>query len=74
MTGACFATQFHVAYSSVISGMGTWAGVPNLCYAKDGLLCMSSPGIVNTATLISDTDKLADQGKIDPTDNLANDR
>ena len=54
--------------------MGTWAGVPNLCYAKDGLLCMSSPGIVNTATLISDTDKLADQGKIDPTDNLANDR
>lgn len=32
--GACFATQFHVAYSSIIAGAGMWAGVPYLCYAK----------------------------------------
>ena len=73
ISGACFATQFHVAYSGIIHGMGSWAGVPNLCYTKDALFCLSTPGIINTESLISDTDQLAAEGKIDPTENMADD-
>eukprot|EP00095_Tigriopus_kingsejongensis_P003179 maker-scaffold91_size383040-snap-gene-1.32 protein:Tk03179 transcript:maker-scaffold91_size383040-snap-gene-1.32-mRNA-1 annotation:"hypothetical protein DAPPUDRAFT_194537" len=72
--GAYFATQFHVAYSEVIQGCGMWAGGPNLCYARDALLCMNTPLIINVSLLTSDTDKIADMGDIDPTANMANDR
>ena len=70
-SGAIFASQFHVAYSSTIKGCGTWAGVPYLCYSQAGLFCMTSAGVVSTSGLIKDTDKFATDGDIDDTGNLA---
>lgn len=66
--------QFHIAFSNHVQGSGTWAGVPYLCYSKDGLLCMETPSIVNVNGLISDTNDLAVDGKIDVPSNLADDR
>ncbi len=63
-----------MGYSSVVSGMGAWAGLANLCYAELGLLCMYLPYLTNADKLVQDTDDLAGQGLIDPVENVADDR
>jgi len=75
--GGAMATQFHVAFSSKVSGVGIFAGIPYGC-AKGSLLgatnCMSSPILTNVNTLISRADGYASKGTIDPTSNMANDK
>lgn len=70
-SGACFATQFHVAYSSVVSGMGSWAGIVNLCYDHWNLMCLTVPSMINVGKLTDDTDDLASSSDVDDTSNLA---
>lgn len=72
--GAAFATQMQVAYSSVISGSATWAGVPYLCFSHNMYGCMTMPSYVSVDTLIADTDKFEADGEIDPVSNLADAR
>ena len=54
--------------------MGSWAGIPYVCYSHLSLSCMFSPGLISTATLIEDADSLAAAGDIDPTENMAGSR
>ncbi len=64
--GAAFATQFHVGYSSSVSGAGTWAGVPgDLCFAFYFYGCMTTPSLVSAELLALETELLADVGRID---------
>lgn len=70
------ATQFHVAFSSRIMGVGTVAGSVYYCargsvtYATTA--CMSLPYQVNVQTMITHTNNFANQGIIDPTSNMQN--
>ncbi|TRY67557.1 hypothetical protein TCAL_03306, partial [Tigriopus californicus] len=73
-SGAYFATQFHVAYSMSVQGCGLWAGGPDLCYARDGLLCMTTPSVVVVSILTLDAETLGSLGRIDDTSHLQNDR
>ena len=43
--------QFHVAFSSVINGCGTWAGIPYLCYTQLALNCMILPSAIREIAL-----------------------
>jgi len=61
-SGGAFSTQFHVAFSEKISGVGTFAGLSYL--AKSGL---------ETTSKYAEVDNLALAGLIDPVDNLKND-
>merc|ERR1711962_1194577 len=70
-SGAAFATQFHVGYSSLVKGVGLWCGNPELFfleamnYLKDGAKGVSVQKLMqNTATLES-------SNAIDSTSNLA---
>ncbi|XP_046656731.1 poly(3-hydroxyalkanoate) depolymerase C-like [Daphnia pulicaria] len=75
--GAAMASQFHVAFSKDVNGVGIFAGIPYGC-AKSTLAgalnCMSSPFLTSVPTLISRADDYAQQGTIDPTSNLAGDK
>ena len=73
-SGACFATQFHVAYSSIIMGMGSWAGTPFNCYTHWLLSCMNSPSIIDVDKLKDDTLAMGQAGEIDPTGNMLMDK
>lgn len=70
--GAYFATQFHVAFSSYISGLGTWSGGPNLCLLDAH--CTSNPSLINIPDLVTQTEILSFNEDIDPISNIANDR
>jgi len=61
-SGGAFSTQFHVAFSEKISGVGTFAGLSYL--AKSGL---------ETTSKYTEVDNLALAGLIDPVENLKND-
>lgn len=72
--GAYFATQFHVAFSSCLSGVGSIAGGPYYC-AQSNLLtamndCMKLPALINIGTLISKAREFERRQKIDPLENL----
>ncbi|HEY7240426.1 MAG TPA: PHB depolymerase family esterase [Burkholderiales bacterium] len=80
-SGAYMAVQVHVAHSSMIKGAGALAGGPYYC-AQGSLWtayynCMK-PGsfmpLPSLATLKTATDRLASDGRIDPTANLASGR
>jgi len=60
-SGGAFSTQFHVAFSEKISGVGMFAGLSYL--AKSGL---------STISKYEEVDKLAQAGLIDPVENLKN--
>jgi len=72
--GAAFASQFHVAYSSLVKGLASFAGIPYYC-AK-GLLytalytCMTDFN-VNVDSLITKARDYSSSGDIDATANLA---
>ena len=62
-SGGCFATQFHVAFSSTINGVGSFAGCPYL----------SGPLGLDVPTLLDATVELAERGAIDPISELVGD-
>ncbi|KAF2351537.1 Alpha/Beta hydrolase fold, partial [Trinorchestia longiramus] len=75
--GAAMATQLHVALSATVQGAALFAGVPFHCaqgLLAEALTCMSAPGLVPLATLISETNSMEARGSIDATVNLADDR
>jgi len=59
-SGAAFSTQFHVAFSRSISGVGAFAGIRYIQDVSDG-------------DIASLTRSLASQGLIDPVENISND-
>jgi len=77
-SGACMATQLHVAYSSVFMGVGLVAGTPYWCAKGSSLTatgaCSNNPNNVNVADLTTRTNQYASSGDIDATANMRNDR
>lgn len=78
-SGAYMAGQFHVAFSSIVTGAGLVAGGPYGC--AEGQLsialnrCMgSSLGLPDAVRLHGIAERLAEEGKIDPLAGLADDR
>lgn len=78
-SGAYMAVQFHVAFSDDVMGAGVVAGGPYYC--AQGLVsyalkrCMDTAlGHPDGAALFREAQRLADQGLIDATANLADDR
>lgn len=85
-SGGYMAVQFHVAYSSLVKGAGIIAGGPYFC-AQDSqdtatsvcsctgfTPCQPGQAVEIVPDLIQITDQNANQGTIDPTGNLSNDR
>jgi predicted esterase len=77
-SGACMATQMHVAYSSWFMGAGLVAGTPYWC-AKGSTLtatgaCSSNPNNVAVSDLVAQTNRYASSNDVDGTGNLRNDR
>ena len=73
-SGASFATQFHVAFSSRIGGCGTWAGVPYLCTPQAFSACQYFPSVIDVDALVADTHEMFANGSIDDPANMADDR
>ena len=75
-SGGAFASQFHVAFSSSLSGAAILAGPPYDCAQGklvDALVaCMSSPMLINVKTLTAAAEQGARSGAIDATSNLNN--
>ena len=74
--GGFFSTQFHVAYSSVITGMGSWAGGPFACYISHKFTCMNNPNTSHGGALdtITEAITLSTELRIDDVTNMANDK
>lgn len=74
-SGAFFAVQYHLSFSSQIQGAAIFAGGPYYC-AQDSLIdavidCMSNAANINLQTLESDAKGFASNKQIDPLSNLA---
>ena len=74
--GAFMAHQFHVAFSSQVSGAAIVAGGPFFC-AQDSVLiaqgaCMAAPQRISVPALVAITANTALTGTIDPPRHLAN--
>ena len=77
-SGAYFAVQMDVAYSSECIGVGVVAGGPYYC-AQDSettalTACMSIPAEIRLDKLEQDTDNYANENLVDATSNIANQR
>jgi poly(3-hydroxybutyrate) depolymerase len=77
--GAFMATQFHVAFSSKVEGVGVLAGGPFYCALDDVDLalsrCMREPQNINVDELVAITDTTyATSGTVDNPTNMANDK
>jgi poly(3-hydroxybutyrate) depolymerase len=72
--GAYMASQYHVAFSSEVSGAALFAGGPFYCSQGNvntaQLACMSLPTQINLAKLESDARAFEKQGVIDPLVNI----
>mmetsp|Transcript_20954 Transcript_20954/g.30208 ORF Transcript_20954/g.30208 Transcript_20954/m.30208 type:complete len:334 (+) Transcript_20954:75-1076(+) len=78
-SGGFMAVQMHVAYSSLFSGVGVFAGGPYFCAQGTLTLaldqCMYNVlGGPQISKLISYTNDQAAKGTIDPTENMADDK
>jgi poly(3-hydroxybutyrate) depolymerase len=76
-SGAAMATQFHVAYSQFVRGVGLFAGVPYYCAKGSSLIatsCMNNPANVNVNDLIAQANSYASEGRISATHNLSGDK
>jgi poly(3-hydroxybutyrate) depolymerase len=77
-SGGAMATQFHVAYSSLVQGAGVLASGPYRC--AEGSVgvalgrCMRGDPEIPIAALVEQTRQLATDGRIDPIASLADDR
>merc|ERR1712227_473911 len=56
-SGAAFATQFHVGYSSFVKGVGLWCGNPELFFLQKGPMYILPGGAngVSVQKLMQDT-------------------
>jgi len=68
-SGGAFAVQFHVAYSSMVDGVGILAGIPYWC-AQDNVViaqanCMKYPDLISVTQLIAATTFAYSTGTID---------
>ncbi len=61
-----------MAYSSVVSGVGSWAGIANTCFATYSYNCMYYADNERVDRLIDNTNDIA--GRIDDVSNLADAR
>eukprot|EP01113_Clastostelium_recurvatum_P017394 TRINITY_DN2040_c0_g1_i1.p1 TRINITY_DN2040_c0_g1~~TRINITY_DN2040_c0_g1_i1.p1 ORF type:complete len:359 (-),score=86.87 TRINITY_DN2040_c0_g1_i1:13-1065(-) len=77
-SGGYMAVQFHVAYSSHISGAGVVAGGPYWCAQGDVAIaesaCMANPGLISLDELYAATTYAEGLDSIDPTSHLKDDR
>ncbi|GAM26473.1 hypothetical protein SAMD00019534_096480 [Acytostelium subglobosum LB1] len=77
-SGGYMAVQFHVAFSSIVSGAGIIAGGPYYCANNNVEIaqgaCMAHPERISVSELIDATDFAASTFTIDPTSNMANSR
>ncbi|ELU03047.1 hypothetical protein CAPTEDRAFT_92319 [Capitella teleta] len=77
-SGAAMATQFHVAYSQFVMGVGLVAGVPYYCAKGSSVTainqCMENPSRVDVPSLIAQANTYASQGRISATVNMQGDR
>eukprot|EP00730_Choanoeca_flexa_P004729 TRINITY_DN11786_c0_g2_i2.p1 TRINITY_DN11786_c0_g2~~TRINITY_DN11786_c0_g2_i2.p1 ORF type:complete len:351 (+),score=85.56 TRINITY_DN11786_c0_g2_i2:49-1101(+) len=75
--GGFFAVQYHVAFSSSISGAGIVAGGPYYCSKGQETeaitVCLNEPQLIDVDGLYLATSRFVSQGDIDTTDNMAND-
>ena len=73
-SGGFFSTQFHVAYSSVVSGAAIIAGGPYLCSEGSSITattaCMTDPLKINLAQIYQNTQIASSSGYIDNISNL----
>lgn len=77
-SGAFMAVQFHVAFSSIMKGVGVFAGGPYSCaqgqVSTAVTTCMSSSSTLDPAPFVSLTKSYAAAGSIDPVANLQGQR
>ncbi|CAH1780439.1 unnamed protein product [Owenia fusiformis] len=77
-SGAAMAVQLHVAFSHTFRGVGTFAGVPYFCAQGSALdainVCMDAPQSINVGELITEASDAANNGRIDSTNGLLQDR
>eukprot|EP01084_Bolivina_argentea_P313049 542085_1 len=71
-SGGTFATQYGVAYSSEVTGIGIVAGYSYDCIADPN--CLSNPGNVSVSLLISNTKNFSSNGYIDKWNNILQQR
>jgi Esterase PHB depolymerase len=73
-SGGFFSTQFHVAYSSKVTGAGVIAGGPYLCsqgsLAIAETACLLQSYLIDMQLIYSEAEKASDQGLIDNLNNL----
>ena len=74
-SGGFFSSQFHVAYSSIVTGAAVIAGGPYYCSNGSQTLaetaCMSTPSLINMPKIYSNTENASASGNIDNISNLA---
>jgi len=70
-SGSSFSTQFHVAYSTIIKGVGLFCGFPELTSLQTNDAATGGESI-SVDQLVQDTLSLESQNGIDSTENLAN--
>jgi len=70
-SGACFATQMHFIYSSLIKGAGVFAGVPFLCARSGSCALTEAIPAANVSSLVAMAQSYSDKGLIDPISNIA---
>eukprot|EP00048_Salpingoeca_helianthica_P021853 m.14784 g.14784 ORF g.14784 m.14784 type:complete len:331 (+) comp6507_c0_seq1:72-1064(+) len=77
-SGGAMATQVHVAHSSVIMGVGIFAGPPYWCAQANVEIalsaCTSDPNLISIQELVDATDYALALDSIDSTKNLASGR
>ena len=75
-SGGYMAVQFHIAFSSILKGVGVFAGGPYHCSGSSGGLtaaltsCMQGSPAIDVNSLITITDSRAKAGDLDTTDTL----
>jgi poly(3-hydroxybutyrate) depolymerase len=77
-SGACMATQLHVAFSSLIMGAGILAGIPYFCAQGDpvqqAVACAFNPEQIIIDELVTATNRFESVGDVDATSNMFNSR
>jgi len=76
-SGAAFAIQFHVAYSSQVIGVGAVAGVVFYCAGATltgATLCMETPAIINVDYFVQVTRTTAATGFLDDVSGMSGDK
>eukprot|EP01100_Stratorugosa_tubuloviscum_P007087 TRINITY_DN2982_c4_g1_i1.p1 TRINITY_DN2982_c4_g1~~TRINITY_DN2982_c4_g1_i1.p1 ORF type:complete len:333 (-),score=151.03 TRINITY_DN2982_c4_g1_i1:70-1068(-) len=73
-SGAFFAVQYHIAYSSQLTGAAIFAGGPYYCAEGSETTaltkCMTLPSEINVGKLVDETQNFEKQGHIDVLNNL----